>query len=181
MGRKSKLTDKQWQEVDRRLLEGDKPAHIAKDFPVSEAAIRARKTASAEKIKSVANQIVATENALKALPIAAQITAQTFAAKLRALSSHMLEAATYSAATAHRVLAIAHSKAQELDDVAPLDGLSGEALRVVSALTAIGNDSAKLGAAILTGSKEAVKEANAGAGEGDKAALLAEIEAKLPN
>lgn len=55
MGRKSKLTDKQWAEVGRRLLEGEASASIAKDFPVTPTAIRQRKTFATDPVKAVAD------------------------------------------------------------------------------------------------------------------------------
>lgn len=108
MGCKSKLTDKQWAEVDRRLLEGEAPASIAKDFLVTPTAIRQRKTFATDPVKAVANQIVSTERALAALPITSQITAQNLAAKLRAISDNLASAAHYGAQTAHRLNALAN-------------------------------------------------------------------------
>lgn len=180
MGRKSKLSDQQWKDVERRLLDGEKAASIAREYKVSEAAIRQRKTSTVEKIKSVANQIVATERALDALPISSQIAAQTFASKIRSLSDHMLGAATLSAATSHRLHGIAHAEVQKLDDADPLSGDGMETLKTVAALTKIGNEAGVMGTAVISANKEFIRDANQGK-EDDPAKFLAELAAHLPN
>jgi len=180
MGRKSKLSESQWADIDKRLLEGESPSSIAKDYPVTPTAIRQRKTSRTDPIVSVANQIVSVEKALSELPITSQKLAQTFAMKLQALSDHMLSAATYGAATAHRLHGIAHAKVQEIDDAKPLDGESMDALKNVAVITKVANDAGAMGAAILAANKEVIKEANAGKEE-DPAKFLADLAELLPD
>lgn len=180
MGRKSKLTDAQWQDIGARLLKGEKGRVLAREFGVSEAAIRARFSARNEEIKTVANQIVATEAALKALPISAQIAAHNLAGDLIAMSTHLAGAGKYGAATAHRLNGIAHAKAQEIDDAAPLDDQSRAALRDVAVLTEMANKSSFIAVNLLAANKDTVKKLNEGE-TGDKAELLREIAAALPN
>ena len=64
MGRPSKLTEKQWQEIDARLLKGEPGRSLAREYDVSEATIRKRFGAHHKQIKTVANQLVAAEMAL---------------------------------------------------------------------------------------------------------------------
>lgn len=158
MGRRSKLTDSQWADVEKRMLEGEPVRALAREFGVSEAAIRARKTSHVEQIKTVANQIVATERALQALPIPAQITAHNLAAKLRAISDNLASAAHYGAATAHRLNALANSEVAKIDDVDPLQ--SQEALKGVMALTRLANDSASIALNLVAANKDTVKRLN---------------------
>lgn len=157
MGRKSKLTDRQWEQIGKRLLEGEKGRALAKEFGVSESAIRLRFSAQVAEIKTVANQMVAAESALKALPISAQIAAHNFADQIRSLSGHLLGAANFGAATAHRLSGIAHAKVQEIDDAAPLDAESIESLKGVAVLTRMANDASTIGLNLLSANKEAVK------------------------
>jgi hypothetical protein len=103
MGRKSSLTEKQWSEIERRLIAGEKGRALAKEFGISEAAIRKRCGAQTKQIKDVANQLVAAETAFSALPISAQISARTLADELKEISMQLAGAARYSAATAHRL------------------------------------------------------------------------------
>jgi len=158
MGRKSKLSETQWVEVERKMLEGMPVRAIAREYGVSEAAIRARKSGSVETIKAVANQIVETERAVMALPISAQITAHNLAAKLRAISDDLASAAHYGAKTAHRLNALANSEVQKVDDANPLASVEG--LRGVAALTGLANESAKIGLNLLAANKDTIKQIN---------------------
>lgn len=180
MGRKSKLTDAQWAEIERRMLVGGSTRALAKEFGVGEATLRGRKSAQVAEIKSVANQIVTTERALQALPISAQIHAQNHASRLRALSDNLLNAASLGAATSHRLAAIANAEVQKLDDSNPFEPKSLEALRGVAVLTKLANDSAAPGLNILAASKDAIKAANEGEAA-DPAEFLAELASLLPN
>ncbi|RZL66414.1 MAG: Hin recombinase [Variovorax sp.] len=66
MGRPSKLSDKQWEQIGRRIVAGEKPSALAKEFKVSHATVSERFSESGGKVKSVANQILAAEDSLKA-------------------------------------------------------------------------------------------------------------------
>lgn len=158
MGRKSKLSERQWEQIGKRLLNGEKGRALAKEYGVSEAAIRARFSAQVAEIKSVANQILATEQAMKALPVSAQVAAITLADELRAISTHLAGAGKFGAATAHRLSGIAHAKVMEIDDAAPLGEESMEALKGVAVLTKIANDSSTIALNLLAANKDAVKE-----------------------
>jgi hypothetical protein len=109
-------------------------------------------------VKTVANQIVATDQALKSLSIPEQISAVSLAQDLISISTHMAGAAKFGSATAHRLAGIAHSKVQEIDDADPLDADSMEALKGVAVLTKLANDSASIALNLLAANKEAVKQ-----------------------
>lgn len=160
MGRRSKLTDRQWEEIQKRLLAGEKASDLAKEFRVSPATISGRFSKSIGNVKSVANQILATETALRSLPISEQISAISLADDLRAISKHLAGAGKFGAATAHRLTGIAHAKVQEIDDAAPLNEESIEALKGVAVLTKMANDASTIGLNLLAANKEAVKEMN---------------------
>lgn len=158
MGRKSKLTESQWAEISRRHIEGESLRSLAKAFGVGESTVREKVSAQSAHIKIVANQIVATERAVMALPISAQITAHNLAAKLRAISDDLASAAHYGAKTAHRLNALANSEVQKVDDANPLASVEG--LRGVAALTGLANESAKIGLNLLAANKDTVKQLN---------------------
>lgn len=160
MGRKSKLTDAQWETIGKRLLEGEPARALAREYGVSEAAVRKRLSAQCEQIKTVANQLVTAEQAFKSLPISSQIKARTLADKLIAVSDHLVGAAEFGAATAHRLSGIAHAKVQEIDDAAPLNQESMEALKGVAVLTKMANESSEIGVNLLRANKEAVDDIN---------------------
>ena len=159
MGRPSKLTEKQWQEIDARLLKGEPGRSLAREYDVSEAAIRKRFGAH-KQIKAVANQLVAAEMALEALPLGAQVSARTLADDLKEISSHLAGAARYGAATAHRLSGIAHSQVALIDDADPLGEASIETLKGISALTKLANDSSVIPINLLNANKDSVKIIN---------------------
>jgi len=72
----------------------------------------------------------------------------------------MAGAGKYSAATSHRVAAIANAKVLEIDDAAPLDGESMDALKVIAALTELSNKAAHIPLTLIAANKETVKELN---------------------
>lgn len=162
MARPSKLTEKQWQAIAERMASGESVRSLAREFKLSESTIRERLSAQTEKVKAVANQILATERELKALPISAQITAHNLADQLRSISGHLASAANYGAATAHRLSGIAHAKVEMIDDGAPLDESSVEELKGISALTRMANAASEIGINLLRANKEQIDAMNKG-------------------
>ena len=160
MARPSKLTDKQWAEVERRHLKGEKARALAREFGVSEGAIRLRVSTQSAEIKEVANQIIAVEERFNSLPVSAQISARSLADELRAISKHLASAAKFGSMTAHRLSAIAHAQTDRLDDAASLEE-NTEALKSVMAMTKGANDAAAIGLNLLAANKDMVKNANA--------------------
>jgi hypothetical protein len=156
MGRKSNLTEKQWAEIERRLTEGEAGRQLAKEFGISEAAIRKRCGAQSKQVKVVANQLVAAELALRALPIGAQISARSLADKLKSISDHMAGAAEFGAMTAHRLAGIANSQVERIDDADPLK--TANELASISLLMKVANQSAEIGIGILKANKDAKPE-----------------------
>lgn len=159
MGRKSALTEKQWQQIGERLLKGESGRSLAAEYKVSEAAIRKRFGARTKEIKSVANQLVAAETAFAALPISAQISARSLADELKEISAHLAGAARFGAATAHRLSGIANAQVSKIDDTDPLGTESIESLKGISALTKLANESSTIAINLLSANKEMVKAA----------------------
>lgn len=162
MGRKSKLNEKQWAEIEKRSLAGESGRRLAEEFGVSEGAIRKKIGTQVRTIKVVANQLVDAKMALKELPISAQISAQNLADELMAISMHLASTAKYNAATAHRMAGIANAKAAEIDDAAPLTDESRAALKDVGVLVAMSNTASEVPLGLLKANKEAVDSINKG-------------------
>lgn len=156
MGRPSKLSDKQWEEVGRRLLAGEKPADLCREFKVSPPTLSRRFAKRTETIKTVANQILATEAALGGLPLSEQVEAVTLAGKLRSISMHMADAANYSAATSHRLAGMAHLKTAEIPD-GPLTDKAKDTIKDVVALQRSANEAATIPLNLLAANKDSVK------------------------
>jgi hypothetical protein len=158
MGRNSKLTDVQWEEISKRLLDGEKARALAREFEISEAAIRKRLGAQCEQIKVVANQLVVAETNFRALPISAQIKARTLADRLKSISENLADAAHYGALTAHRLAGIANGQAEKVDDAEPEKSV--DALQRIAGLTKMANAASEIGINLLRANKETIEAMN---------------------
>lgn len=159
MGRKSSLTDKQWEQIGKRLLVGKESARsIAREFGISEAAVRRKFPAQRKDVKDVANQIVATDAALRALPIASQIDALTLADELKAISMHMASAAKYSSASSHRLAMMANGVLERVDPASPMK--SHEDLTAFAALKKLANMSSVIPIGLMSANKEVIQDLN---------------------
>ena len=69
MGRKSALTDKQWSDIEKRMLDGESVRSLAAKYGIAESAIRKKLSARTKDIKTVANQLATAESNFAALPI----------------------------------------------------------------------------------------------------------------
>ncbi len=147
MGRKSKLSEEKWSELGVRFFAGESGRSLAREYGVSEAAIRKRFGSQNKQIKIVANQLAEAEIEFKKLPIGSQISARTLADKLKSISEHLGSAAEYGAMTAHRLSQMAHTETNKIDDTNPL--LDIETLKGISALTRMANESADLGISLI--------------------------------
>ena len=151
MGRPSKLTPTQWDEIGRRRA-GERDSALAKEFGVAQSQISRRFSHESQtQIRKVAQE-------LAALPVKDHSAAVTLADELRAISSHLAAGARYGSATAHRLQALAHSEVQKLADDDPLgatdDGNGLEVLKGVNALTRSANDAASMGLNLLNANKD---------------------------
>lgn len=161
MPRPSKLTPAQWSEVERRALQGESASALGREFGVSEAAIRKRLNSNIDegtkvRIRTVAEKLADAETALRALPVAQRPAAMDLAEKLRSISDSLASAAELGAKTAHRLQSLANSEVGKVDDADPL--ASTEALRGVSALTKLANDSASIALNLLSANKDRLGE-----------------------
>lgn len=180
MARPSKLTNKQWADIRRRLLAGEKAANLAREFGVSRASISTKVTKRLETVKTVANQIVAADHALRSLPVTEQLETLTLADDLRAISMHLAGAGKFGAATAHRLSGIAHAKVAEIDDAEPLSAESMESLKGIAALTKVANESSIIPMGLLNANKDFIRSLNDG-GNQTQDELMKELVQYLPD
>ena len=174
MGRKSKLSEAQWAELFRRVMDGESRRALGEEYGISEASIRQReaKTGKTKEVQQVARMIVETESALKSLPISAQISAQNLAGKLRSISESVASAADLGAKTGHRLHALANSEVSKVDDADPLSEESISALKVVGVLTKLANDSLAPALNLLAANKDRVAKLDDEGEAGDLAPVF---------
>ena len=156
MARPSKLSPEQWLEVERRVIDGESIRSLAREFGVSEGAIRQRVSTQTTRVKNVAQKLAEAQSALAELPIRQQYTAISLADKLRNISDNLAAAAQYGAQTAHRLSALANSEVAKVDD--PLKSV--DSLKGVAALTKLANDSAGIALNLMAANKEQIKAIN---------------------
>lgn len=158
MGRKSKLTLDEWHDIRRKIdEEGASVADLAVEYNISTRQIYDQMSRM-EKIKKVAQQIVKVDREVSLLPISAQIEAYSLAARLKDISYNLTSAANYSAATAHRLAALANQQLQKIDesDIAE----STETIKYVAGLQKLANESATIPTNLLNANKEMVRDMN---------------------
>lgn len=158
MGRRSNLTDKQWDEVLSRIIRGEKAADLAKEYKVSKSAVCMHISKRAESIKTVAKQVVAADVAFSQLPMFEKIETLSLINELKAISLHMGGAAKFQSMTAHRISKMANDQVDKIDEINPLN--SEDILQGISALTRIANDASQIPFGLLNANKEMVKDFN---------------------
>lgn len=154
MGRPSKLTDAQWDEIRRRLLDGEKAADLAREYGVSKTRISENVSKRASAVKDVAKQIVKAETDFRKLSVSEQFDTVSILRNLTNTFGHLSSAAAYNASTAHRLAGIAHMKAAEIDDAAPLTSESLDALKGIAVLTRMANEASEIGLNLVKANKE---------------------------
>ncbi len=162
MARPSKLSEKQWSEIERRMLNGEKAIDLAKEYKVDRSALTRRLSHQNATVKHVANQMLSAEVALRSLPVAQQVSAINLMDQLRSISGHLAGAANFGASTAHRLAGIANGKVALIDDAAPLSEASMIELKGIAALTRMANEASEIGVNLLRANKDQIDEANKG-------------------
>ena len=162
MGRPSKLTPEQWEDLHKRLLAGEPARVLGREFGLSEAAIRKKfganqkVSAQSSQVRTVAEKLADSAAALEALPISQRPVAIDLAAKLRNISNSLACAAELGAATAHRLNALANTEVAKVDDAEPLTSIDN--LKSVGVLTKLANESAHVALNLLNANKNAADD-----------------------
>ena len=132
---------------------------LAKEYGISPGQISKRFPNSVSKsIQTTAQKLADAQDALDVLPMQYRALAVSLADKLRSISSHLASAAEYGAATAHRLSALANQEVTKVDDADVLSDESMEAMKGVSALTKLANDSSSIALNLLAANKDTVKQ-----------------------
>lgn len=168
MGRKSKITPEQWADIGKRLLEGETPSDLGREFGVGESTIRShfeRKGQKTQTIQAVAGKLFEAEHAqkdaeasLKSLPMEGQVAALTLFKRLKNISDNLACAAENSSATAVRFTALANTEAQKVDDALPMGKKSADSIKASMVLTKAANEAAHIPLNLLSANRERVKE-----------------------
>lgn len=151
MGRPSKLTLDQWSEAERRMAAGEGVRALAREYGVDPSVISRRLSQQSQRVRNVAQQVAAAQNALAELPLSQQHAALSLAEKLRSVSDSMADVAVLGADTARHLHRLANAKAKVVTEQT-IDG-AAEVLRTVAALTKMGNEAAAVPLGLISATK----------------------------
>ena len=158
MGRPSKLSDVQKDEIRKRLLAGEKAIVLAKEYKIDRAAITRMFSQQIATIKTVANQIVAADVAFQNLPVAQQIATISQVDLLKSMTTHLGNAANNGASIANRLSGMAAKHTDLIDDADLNSEESVAAIKTVNALMRTANESSALATEILKANKESMNK-----------------------
>lgn len=193
MGRPSKLTDKQWDEIKRRhFVGGESVNSLAKEFGITEGAVRQKiKLVSTnihepkkplEPLSDIAKQKIEADNAQKRisekislLSYSDQNIVSQIASNLQAVSEHLSSAAKSGAKIADRLMYIANQQLEQVDDANPEAEESTRALLRIETLRKIAKGSAEIGLELMRANREAVDEINHKALQADRQSQRADF------
>ena len=158
MARPSKFTEKQWIEIENRVLAGESIRSLAKEFGVTESPIRARIKTHTKPVNSIARQLASAEIAMEKLSIKTQIKVRSLADDLKDISHHIASAARYGAITSHRLSMIANAQVDKIDDANPLGNM--DVIKEIAVITELSNKSASTALNLMAANKEQNKKLN---------------------
>lgn len=178
MGRKSKLSEKQWDDMKRRNLDGETLRSLAREYGVSESTAREKISAQTAQIKTVANQIVETAMAIKELPLSAQVSAHNLADKMLAISMALGDAAVAGALTAKRINEAAQNHTAKKSDA---ELMGEEGVKAMMAASMVANAAGKIGMDLLNLAAKPGAMKQDGNGQGSKLVSLTAEDIRLIN
>jgi hypothetical protein len=153
-GRPSKLTEKQWNDIERRSKDGESNRALAKEYGINEAAVRNRINTQLKPQKELANQMAIVELAYEALPISTQVKVRNLTDELKDISQHLAGAARLGAMTSYKLANMANAQAEKINEDNPIE--SEDAMKSVSALNRMANDSSQIALSLLNANKDHV-------------------------
>lgn len=154
MARPPTITEKQWKDIESRVIGGDSMRAVARDYNISEGSIRKRINTHTKPVKNIANQLAKAELALEALPINTQVKVRSLADELKDISHHLASAARLGAMTAHKLATIANIQAEMIDEDNPL--MNEDAIKAVKVLGGMVNEHNQAAISLINSNKEQV-------------------------
>jgi transposase-like protein len=153
MPRKSKLTEPEWAEVERRhLIVGESINSLAKEYGINKSNISKRIAQHVKKQKELAKQVAIVETAVAELPIAQQMAVRQLADHMKGMSKHLAAAGEYGAMVAHRMNGLASEVMDKIDLTKPEE--VGGHLKNIGSLAATANAAANISLNLLAANKD---------------------------
>lgn len=174
MARKSPLSPKQWKEIEQRFYAGERASALAREFGITEAAIRKRFGAKKKDAKRLALQIVAVETEFNSSEMGTKILARTYADKILAMQDLSSDVGINGLTVAKRLGDVLTKRvAEKTDD----ELMEIEHMRQLMTAGLAINAHSKIGMDMMVANNKQPKTPETD----DQAAFLRELSAKLPN
>lgn len=151
MARPSKLTDRQWGEVGRRITEGESMGKLAKEYKVGVSTISERFGGKSENIRNLATSLVTLEQEIESLPVSEQRSVMSLADRLKGISNGLAKAANHGANVSAKLAELAEKRMKTIDQDSPVDDL-----KPVAAFMETANRAGSMGIGMLQANKAKV-------------------------
>lgn len=147
-GRPSKLTERQWAEIGRRVANKEPIRALAKEFGIDKTAISRRFSPQVKKLETLAKTIVEVEREFDALPISQQSCVIQFADNMKGIAQSASAGGKSGMVGAQRLLNVFERRCAMVTESTPI-----EDLRPIAALAETAQKGASLGLALLSSDK----------------------------
>ena len=115
----TKLTRDQWNDIERRLLEGERGFALAKEYGVSEGTIRYRFPKKREELDNAVDAVIQARTAVAKLPKSLQLRVANLADVKMQIIDMQSRSALLAAQTAYKMTQVANTQADKIDEHAP--------------------------------------------------------------
>jgi hypothetical protein len=163
MGRKSKLTEKQWAEAAERAGAGEPISSIAESYKIDQRNLRKGLTGFKVVAKDIADTIIKkakNDEMLESLSSTKRKIVSGMVRTLISISENTASAAEHASNTARILHIVANREAKKVTLDKPTEGDSGRALISAARIIKVANMAAELPINLLKANNEAVRDIN---------------------
>ena len=154
MGRPSKLDDRQWAEIGRRLANGETATVLAKVFKIGRSTIVERFSGKVTEIKSAAAALASAELVVESMPVSDAASVRALADQLKGVQRDLLLSAQAGARTSAIMAGLAQRQAERLKQRADEEGVvEPDEMRPMVAMIEAGNRASSVGVTLLSAHK----------------------------
>ncbi|HAA04778.1 MAG TPA: hypothetical protein DCE18_15630 [Syntrophobacteraceae bacterium] len=116
MGRPSKLSDREWAEVGRRLARGESTRKLAAEYKVAKSTIQDRFSGHVPEIREAAQALASAERTVERMPVSVQVSVRSLADQLKGIQDDYAETAAMGMQAARIVQTKVLAQARNLPD-----------------------------------------------------------------
>jgi len=140
MGRPSKLTTEQWEELGNRLLGGETAYSLSKEYGVSNASISERFSERNRNIRTIAESVIETNRVVASLPKQEQAAVNRLITETEAIGANAVSAVLSASEAAKLLNAGALAQLRGIILTRPLTDDDREAMKDAAGMLKMGNE-----------------------------------------